>query len=186
MKAKFSLYVIAIALIAVLTLGVGCTKAPNDAQLTSDIQNKLVADSGLQGKQLGVKAEDGTVTLTGTVDNDAQREAAARYAAVRTGVKQVINNLQVAASAASRSRTDRTAGRRDQTFAGACPGHKPRHRARERSLPSSSSGNEHTSGADDCHDRSACGTGNAAASASTAEGHDSFGDNDGGALGRHD
>ena len=39
MNAKFSLYVTAIALFAILTLGVGCTKAPNDAQLTSDIQN---------------------------------------------------------------------------------------------------------------------------------------------------
>src|SRR6185295_4473605 len=97
MRAKLSLYVSAVALIAILTLGVGCTKAPNDAQLISDIQNKLVADSGLQGKQLGVKAEDGTVTLTGTVDNDGQREAAARYAASEPGVKQVINNLQVAA-----------------------------------------------------------------------------------------
>lgn len=96
MKATLSVYVTALVLFAALTLGVGCTKAPNDAQLTSDIQNKLVADSGLQGKQLGVKAEDGTVTLTGSVDNDAQREAAARYAASEPGVKQVINNLQVA------------------------------------------------------------------------------------------
>jgi hypothetical protein len=97
MKARFSVYVAAMALLAVLMVSVGCTKAPNDAQLTSNIQNKLVADSGLQGKQLGVKAEDGMVTLTGTVDNDAQREAAARYAASEPGVKQVINNLQVAA-----------------------------------------------------------------------------------------
>ena len=71
MKAKLSLYVTGIMLLAILTVGVGCTKAPNDAELTSNIQTKLAADSGLQGKQLGVKAEGGTVTLTGTVDNDA-------------------------------------------------------------------------------------------------------------------
>jgi hypothetical protein len=35
------------------------------------------------------------VTLSGTVDNDAQRDAAARYAASEAGVKQVINNLQI-------------------------------------------------------------------------------------------
>jgi hypothetical protein len=100
MKAKFSLNsIIAIALLAMLLAGVGCTKAPNDSQLTSDIQNRLVSDSGLQGKQLGVKAENGTVTLSGTVDNDVQREAAGRYAAAEPGVKQVINNLQVAAPA---------------------------------------------------------------------------------------
>jgi hypothetical protein len=98
MKPKLSLYVTGIMLLAILTVGVGCTKAPNDAELTSNIQTRLATDSGLQAKQLGVKAEGGTVTLTGTVDNDAQREAAARYAAAEPGVKQVINNLQVAAS----------------------------------------------------------------------------------------
>jgi hypothetical protein len=98
MKAKLSLYVTGLMLLAILTAGVGCTKAPNDAELTSNIETKLTTDSGLQGKQLGVKAEGGSVTLTGTVDNDAQREAAARYAAAEPGVKQVINNLQVASS----------------------------------------------------------------------------------------
>jgi BON domain len=98
MKAKLSLYVTGLMLLAILTVGAGCTKAPNDAELTSNIQTKLASDSGLTGKQLGVKAEGGTVTLTGTVDNDAEREAAARYAAAEPGVKQVINNLQVAPS----------------------------------------------------------------------------------------
>jgi hypothetical protein len=101
MKAKLSLYLTGIVLLAILTVGVGCTKAPNDAELTSNIQTKLATDSGLQAKQLGVKAEGGTVTLTGTVDNDVQREAAARYAAAEPGVKQVINNLQVASTDAA-------------------------------------------------------------------------------------
>jgi hypothetical protein len=140
MKAKFSLYVTAIALIAMLTLGVGCTKAPNDAQLTSDIQNKLVADSGLQGKQLGVKAEDGTVTLTGTVDNDGQREAAARYAASEPGVKQVINNLQVAAPPPAEAA--QTTPPVEETKPSPAPAPKPRPRApRERSSSSSASSN---------------------------------------------
>src|ERR1700687_398235 len=99
MKAKLSLYVTGIMLLAILTVGAGCTKAPNDAELTSDIQTKMATDSGLSGKQLGVKSEGGTVTLTGTVDNDVQREAAARYAAAEPGVKQVIHNLQVQAPA---------------------------------------------------------------------------------------
>jgi osmotically-inducible protein OsmY len=97
MKAKLSLYVTGIMLVAILTVGVGCTKAPNDAELTSDIQTKMATDSGLSGKQLGVKSEGGTVTLTGTVDNDVQREAAAPTRPPSL-VKQVINNLQVAPS----------------------------------------------------------------------------------------
>jgi len=39
------------------------------------------------------------VTLSGQVDNDAQRDAAARYASSEPGVKQVVNNLLVAAPA---------------------------------------------------------------------------------------
>jgi hypothetical protein len=143
MRAKLSFYVTTIALIAILTIGVGCTKAPNDAQLTSDIQNKLVADSGLQGKQLGVKAEDGTVTLTGTVDNDGQREAAARYAASEPGVKQVINNLQVAAPPPVEAA--QTAPPVEEAKPSPAPAPKPRRRARERDLPSSSSSNANSS-----------------------------------------
>jgi hypothetical protein len=79
-----------------LVLALGCSKAPNDAQIAGDIQAKLNADSGLQGKQLAVQAANGTVTLSGVVDNDAQRDAAARYASSEAGVKQVVNNLQVA------------------------------------------------------------------------------------------
>ncbi len=98
MKTRVSLYVIAMG--AILALTVGCVKsAPNDAQIASDIQSKLNADSGLQGKQLGVQSAGGTVTLSGSVDNDIEREAAARYASSVPGVKQVVNNLVVAAPA---------------------------------------------------------------------------------------
>ena len=100
MKTRFSLSLRILPLALVLALAVACTKAPNDAQVTSDIQSKLGADSGLQNKQLTVQSDKGTVTLSGTVDNDAQREAAAKYAASAPGVKQVINNLQVASAAA--------------------------------------------------------------------------------------
>src|SRR5271167_650235 len=95
MKARLSLYLIASALLGMVSATVGCSKAPTDAQIASDIQSKLNADSGLQGKQLVVQAANGSVTLSGQVDNDAQRDAAARYASSEPGVKQVVNNLQV-------------------------------------------------------------------------------------------
>jgi hypothetical protein len=99
MKARASLYLPSVVLLAVLGLTVGCTKAPNDAQITSDVQNKINTDSGLQGKSVSVQASNGVVTLSGTVDNENQREAAARYASSVEGVKQVVNNLAVAAPA---------------------------------------------------------------------------------------
>jgi hypothetical protein len=138
MKAKVSLYATVIILVAILTVGLACTKAPNDAQLASDIQTRLVSDSGLQGKQLGVKAENGTVTLTGTVDNDAQREAAARYASAEPGVKQVINNLQVAAPPAETAQA--VAPPVEEAKPSPAPAAKPRRSApRERKLPAVSS-----------------------------------------------
>ena len=101
MKARTSLFVRTIASVVVLALAVACAKPANDTQTVSSIQAKLSSDSGLQGKQMTVQSDKGTVTLSGTVDNDAQREAAAKYAASEPGVKTVINNLQVGRQQAS-------------------------------------------------------------------------------------
>ncbi len=81
--------------VIVLTFAASCARKPDDAKISSDIQNKFSQDSGLASKQLTVQADNGTVTLAGVVDNDAQRQAASRQAASIPGVKQIINNLQV-------------------------------------------------------------------------------------------
>jgi len=97
MKPRVRLFQISV-LVSSLVFAVACTKSTNDNQVISNIQSKISGDSGLQGKQLTVQSEKGTVTLSGTVDNDAQREAAAKYAASEPGVKTVVNNLQVASA----------------------------------------------------------------------------------------
>jgi hypothetical protein len=101
MNAKSSLFARLAWLVALLILAVACTKVPNEVQATADIQSKLGADSGLQNKQINVQVANGTVTLSGSVDTDAQRDAASKYAGSEPGVKQVINNLQVAPTAAA-------------------------------------------------------------------------------------
>lgn len=95
MKIKISLHMATVVLFTLFAATVGCSKAPTDAQVSSDIQSKLNADSGLQGKQLGVQAEKGTVALSGVVENAAERDAAAKYASSVAGVKQVVNNIQI-------------------------------------------------------------------------------------------
>ena len=97
MKARLSFYLSALVLLTILSVMLGCSKAPTDTQIANDIQNKLNSDSGLQGKQLIVRVDKGSVTLSGEVDNNAQRDAAARYASGEPGVKQIVNNLEVAA-----------------------------------------------------------------------------------------
>jgi hypothetical protein len=82
----------------ILAVSSGCARKPDDAKISSDIQNKFAQDSGLSGKQLTVQASNGVVTLGGYVDNDAQRQAASRQAAGVGGVKEVVNNVQVGQS----------------------------------------------------------------------------------------
>ena len=113
----------------ILSLGVGCAKKLDDAKMSSDIQSKYSQDSGLASKQLTVQANNGVVTLSGTVDNEAQRQAAARQAAAEPGVKTVINNLQVGdssamASAASKPMPGDAAPAADSAAASAPPAEK--------------------------------------------------------------
>ena len=91
-----SRFVPALVLAIVMGLIVSCTRKPDDTKISSEIQSKFSQDSGLSTKQLTVQTSDGVVTLAGTVDNDAQREAASRQAASVAGVKTVVNNLKLA------------------------------------------------------------------------------------------
>lgn len=88
---RLPVYLLAI----ILSLATACARKPDDAKISSDIQTRFSQDSGLSGKQLTVQASNGVVTLAGTVDSDAQRDAASRQAGTVPGVKEVINNLQV-------------------------------------------------------------------------------------------
>ena len=100
---KTSLRVSSFVLAAILGLGMACARKPDNSKVSSDIQSKFSQDSGLSTKQLTVQANNGVVTLAGTVDNDAQREAAGRQAASVPGVRTVINNLQVGLASATPS-----------------------------------------------------------------------------------
>ncbi len=91
---KKSLFISSLVLVAML-MGVGCARRLDDGKMSSDIQTKFSQDSGLSNKQLTVQANNGVVTLSGFVENEAQRDAAGRQAASVSGVKTVVNNLQI-------------------------------------------------------------------------------------------
>jgi hypothetical protein len=84
---------------AVFFLGTGCSKKPTDAALAIDVQKKILADSALTAQPISVAANDGVVTLSGTVGDPNMRDAAAKDAAHVGGVRTVVNNLNVAAGA---------------------------------------------------------------------------------------
>lgn len=93
-----------LTLASLVLIAAGCKGTPGartDAQIASDVQNKINTDSNLPDKQLTINANNGVVTLTGDVSSDAARNAAANDAAQVDGVKTVVNNLQVAPTAAS-------------------------------------------------------------------------------------
>ncbi len=86
-------------LMGILVLGAGCAKSQSDSQVSDEIRSKFKQDSGLQDKTITVQIAGGVVTLSGAVDNNAERTAAARYASITPQVREVVNNLQITAPA---------------------------------------------------------------------------------------
>jgi len=99
MKARYALVTLAIMALLTLGLTLGCTKARSDAQVASDVQNKIFSDAAVQSRQITVQSSNGVVTLSGYVNSDAERAAAANDAAQIEGVKTVVNNLEASAPA---------------------------------------------------------------------------------------
>ena len=104
MKAKSSLSLVlllALGMTMLLALGMtmACNRTPNDAQIANQVQSKITADSNIQNKQIGVQSANGVVTLSGTVASELERSAAANDAAQVSGVKTVVNDLQVSQTA---------------------------------------------------------------------------------------
>ena len=130
MKPRIGIHVWIVLIVGVLAFGAACSNVAGDSEVTSEVQSRLNADSGLQGKQLTVQTSSGVVTLSGTVDNDAQRDAASRYASSVPGVKQVVNNLQVGPATAMTDQMDQTPPEPERASA------KPRPSVtRQRSVP---------------------------------------------------
>src|SRR5207248_4385937 len=80
MKTNYRIPTAALSLLLGIGLIVGCSRSRDDAQVASDVQGKINADSNIQNKQITVNANKGVVTLSGTVNNDLERSSAANDA----------------------------------------------------------------------------------------------------------
>lgn len=93
------------ASLILILVAAGCNRAGSgprpDAQIATDVQNKINSDSGVPDKQVTINANNGVVTLSGSVSSDAARNAAANDAAQVEGVKTVVNNLEVGTATAA-------------------------------------------------------------------------------------
>lgn len=97
---KWQSLVVALVVVSVLA---GCqsmtgkTAGQNvdDASITASVKSKLVADKTSNLTRVDVDTNNGTVYLNGTVDNAEQKTRAEQLAWQASGVKNVVNNLQV-------------------------------------------------------------------------------------------
>lgn len=69
-----------------------------DANTTARVEMQLLWDDTTSGLDIKVDTKDGTVTLTGNVATEKERERAERIATRTKGVKEVVSKLQVAPS----------------------------------------------------------------------------------------
>jgi hypothetical protein len=97
---RFSHSLFALTCMGSLLLG-GCSSKPTDAQLAASVQKQISADPALQGQQIAVSANNGTVTLTGNVNGQGSRELASNDASQVKGVKTVVNDLATAGNSGS-------------------------------------------------------------------------------------
>lgn len=83
--------------IGFMLLAIAC--AQTDAGVTTKVKAKLAADTAVKATQINVDTKDKVVTLSGTVDTDAAKTEAVTVARGTEGVKDVVDNLSVAAPA---------------------------------------------------------------------------------------
>ncbi len=83
------------------TLAAGANRAQAavaEAGLTSKIKAKMTLDDTIEAGRIDVDSEGAVVTLSGTVDTEAQRARAMQLARETDGVSQVVDRLQVRAA----------------------------------------------------------------------------------------
>ena len=80
----------------ILALGTnGCSRARSNAQIASDVQNRIRTDARMQMARVRVLATGGVVTLSGYVTSDDQRAATVQDASQVKDVRLVIDDLRV-------------------------------------------------------------------------------------------
>jgi len=91
-----TLLVLAMAFTACQSMtGKSAGRTIDDATITASVKSKLVAEKAANLTRVDVDTNNGTVYLNGTVDSPEQKTRAEQLAWQASGVKSVVNNLQV-------------------------------------------------------------------------------------------
>jgi len=116
-----------------LTLA-SCTslkEAPSDQTITADIQAKLFQDPVLKTRDIQVSAQNGVVTLGGTVNTDLEKAAVERLANQETGVKQVVDQLTVSSASVAPAIAPQPAAPMAESVSPTARKHEPAQKARK-------------------------------------------------------
>jgi hyperosmotically inducible protein len=70
-------------------------RALSDGSLTTKIKAKMALDDSVKALDIDVDTSGSTVTLTGVVDTEAQRQRALQLARETAGITQVVDRLRV-------------------------------------------------------------------------------------------
>ena len=100
MRWAFNAFVVLFVALAFVTAcqslpGLSAETHVDDAAITASVKTKLVADKAANLTRIDVDTNRGTVYLTGSVDTAEQKARAEQLARQASGVKGVVNNLQV-------------------------------------------------------------------------------------------
>ena len=94
MRPKMKVFTAGLALILTVGTFAACS-GPADAALAQEVTAKLKADAMLAPRAITVTAVGHDVTLSGSVNSEAEKSAAEQIAKGVKGVKTVVNNLAV-------------------------------------------------------------------------------------------
>lgn len=95
MRATNKLFGVGLTLLLLTGVLAGCKSGPSDETLVQNVKAKLSADARLAPQAINVAAASGAVTLSGTVNTDADKASAEQIAKGVEGVKSVTNSLTV-------------------------------------------------------------------------------------------
>lgn len=94
-----------------VALALGCNRHHSDEQIQDDIQTKAAADTETEDSAVKVAAEDGKVTLTGSVRNEAAAKELKKIAKEEPGVTDVDDQISIDMSALSATASEAKAMR---------------------------------------------------------------------------
>ena len=95
MLRRLAIFVAAVS----VTVAVACSQS--DPGITTAVKSRLAADDTVKAYQIDVDTRDRVVTLSGTVENTAQKDQAVMLARQTEGVRDVVDQITVNPAAAA-------------------------------------------------------------------------------------